>query len=80
MVFASSVPSRVPQRGRAAERPLHRHLLVEQHADEQRERIGDEQLVGFGITGDGKNRSCHGGQPTDARSAARCPGSRSGRL
>ena len=28
-----------PQRGRAGERPLHRHLLVEQHADQQRRAV-----------------------------------------
>ena len=28
------------QRRRAGERPLHRHLLVEQHADQQRRAVG----------------------------------------
>ena len=61
------------QRRRPAERPLHRDLLVEQHAHEQREGIGDEQFVGFGITGDRKYRSCHGEQPTDARRRGEVP-------
>ena len=33
------------QQGRALERPLHRHLLVEQHPDEECERIGVEQPI-----------------------------------
>ena len=36
----------------ALERPLHRDLLIEEHADEQRERIGVEQAVGVGVAGD----------------------------
>ena len=37
---------------RPGERPLHRHLLVEQHADEQRRTVGVQQLVGGRVTGD----------------------------
>ncbi len=44
----------IPQLEWRGKGPLHRHLLIEQHADEQRERISVEQLVGFGITGDGE--------------------------
>ena len=31
-----------------AERPLHRHLLVEQHPDKERERVGVEEPVASG--------------------------------
>ena len=41
-----------PQRRRAGERPLHRHLLVEQHADQQRRAVAVEQPVGIGVPGD----------------------------
>src|SRR5690606_13766691 len=34
------------------ERPLHGNLLVEEHADEQRQRIAAEQVVGLGLLGD----------------------------
>ena len=34
------------QRRRPGERPFHRYLLVEQHAEQQRRAVGVEQLVG----------------------------------
>ena len=37
------------QLGGAGERPLQRDLLVEDHADQQRERLGREEGVGFWI-------------------------------
>ena len=40
------------QRRRPGERPLHRHLLVEQHPDQQGGAVAVEQPVGLGITGD----------------------------
>ena len=40
------------QRRRPGERPLHRHLLVEQHADQQRGAVRVEQPVGLGVAGD----------------------------
>ena len=64
----------VPQRRRTAERPLHRHLLVEQHADEERERIVDEQLVGDGVAGHGERGAGHARQRTQARVPASRPG------
>ena len=55
IAVASSVPPRRSlRRGRPAERPLHRHLLVEQHADHEGERILDEQPIGLGVAGDGE--------------------------
>ena len=53
------------ERRRAAEGPLHRDLLVEQHPDEERERVGDEERVGVGVAGDREDRSRHGSEPTD---------------
>ena len=47
----------VPERRRAAERPLHRHLLVQEHADEERQRVVDEQAVGDRVAGDGERRA-----------------------
>ena len=41
-----------PQLLGAGERRLHRHLLIEQHADQQGERIVGEQSVGGVVTGD----------------------------
>ncbi len=35
---------------RSRERDLHRHLLVEQHADEKRQRVLGQQCVGVGIS------------------------------
>ncbi len=46
------VPEPLLQRGGTGERPLHRHLLVEQHPDQQRVGVGVQQLVGCGVTGD----------------------------
>ena len=37
---------------RAGERALHRELLVQQHADQQGQRIAVEQRVGVGVLGD----------------------------
>jgi hypothetical protein len=62
-----------PQRRRTTERPLHRYLLIEQHPDEQRERVGDEELVGFGVAGDGQHCSCHAAQPTEVRGSVQVP-------
>ena len=45
------------ERRRTLERPLHRDLLVEQHPDQQRQGIVDEELIGVGITGDGERRA-----------------------
>ena len=42
----------IPERVRSGERPLERHLLVEQHADHEGLEAGGEQLVGVGIAGD----------------------------
>jgi hypothetical protein len=42
------------------ERLLHGDLLVEQHPDQERQRIGQEQLVGGGVPGDGEGRGGHG--------------------
>jgi hypothetical protein len=44
---------------RPGERPLHRHLLVEQHPDQQCVGVGVEQLVGCGVARD-VQRSGHG--------------------
>ena len=49
---SSSPPNRSFKKRGALERPLHRDLLIEEHADEQRERIGVEQAVGVGVAGD----------------------------
>ena len=43
------------------ERGLHRHLLVEQHAGEQGERVVAEQLVGRGVT---RDVQCHAVHPS----------------
>ena len=40
------------QRRRAGERPLHRYLLIEQHADQQCSAVGVEQSIGVGVAGD----------------------------
>ena len=40
------------QHERPRERLLHRHLLVEREADEQRERVLDEQHVGLVVVGE----------------------------
>jgi len=40
------------QRGRAVERPLHRNLLIEKHADQQRGAVRIQQLVGGGVARD----------------------------
>jgi hypothetical protein len=37
------------QVARAGESLLDGHLLIEQHADEQRERAGRQQFVGVGV-------------------------------
>ena len=48
------------QPGGSGERHLHRDLLVEQHAEESREGVVDEQLVGLGVAGHGKGVRSHG--------------------
>src|SRR5205823_2570568 len=40
------------QQERSTERPLHRHLLVEEHPDQDRERLLREQAVGLRIGGE----------------------------
>src|SRR3954449_10307693 len=50
--------------GGGGERPLHRELLVEQHADEQRERVAVEQRIGLGVLRDLQ----HGSSPARRRS------------
>ncbi len=47
-----AVPEPIAQRPGACERPLHRHLLIEQHADQQRRAVAVEQPVGLRIAGD----------------------------
>jgi len=44
---------------RTTERLLHRHLLVEHHADEQRVVVVGEQLIGFRIAGEPKRGVGH---------------------
>ena len=41
------------------ERRLHRDLLVQQHAEQQRERVVDEQAIGVGVAGDREGDVCH---------------------
>ena len=43
----------VDQGGRPPEGPLHGHLLVKQHADQQGQRVGVQQAVGGRVAGDG---------------------------
>jgi hypothetical protein len=47
---------------RRAERLLQRDLLVQHHADEQRQRVRRQQLVGLGVDG---QRKRHGPHPMD---------------
>ena len=49
----------LPQQVRRLERPLHRNLLVEEHPEQQRERIGREQAVG-GFVRRERQRRGHG--------------------
>src|SRR4051794_17443019 len=46
----------VGQQPRCAERALHRELLVQQHADQEGQRVAGEQLVGGVVLGDVKGR------------------------
>ena len=46
----------VGEQPRRPEGALHRELLVEQHAQEQGERVAAEQLVGGGVLGDAEGR------------------------
>lgn len=55
------VPEASVQRRRSAEGPLHGHLLVEEHADEERGAVAVEQLVGAPVAGD-VQRAAHGRQ------------------
>ncbi len=55
---------------RSREGGLHRHLLIEQHADEERERIVGEELVGRGVARDVQSHALSlppDAQPGDAR-------------
>src|SRR4051794_32397722 len=52
-------PEPLAQHERALERLLHRHLLVEREADQQRERIVHEQ--GVGLVGVGEEQLGHDG-------------------
>src|SRR5258708_21395150 len=45
------VPQSLLERVGRDERPFHRHLLVEQHAEQERERVGVQEFVGGGIAG-----------------------------
>ena len=45
-------PEPLLQQERRPERPLHRDLLVEQHPEQHRERLGGEELVGRGDGGE----------------------------
>lgn len=45
-------------------RPLQRHLLIQQHADQHGGAVGVEQVIRLWITGD-VHVSRHAGQPTD---------------
>ena len=57
---------------RRRERPLHRELLVELHADEQRERVAGQQLVRFGnLTQVHLDHAPSVPRPRGTRSAAR---------
>lgn len=48
-------PHALSDRVRPREGPLHRHLLVQQHADQGRERAAAEQFVGLGLLGEVKS-------------------------
>src|SRR6266540_279655 len=50
-----------------AEGALHRELLIEQHADEQRERIAAEQLVGIAVLRQAQGRCGHRRPPLSGR-------------
>ena len=52
----------------AAERLLHRHLLVEEHPDEQGEGVGGQQLVGLDVAGEVEHVRSHTGQSAAFRS------------
>ena len=71
------MPEAPLQRRRAHERPLHRHLLVQQHADEQRQAVGVEEVVGRGVVAGDVQGSCsHGPDATELARARRrlaCP-------
>ena len=54
------VPEPADQVQRRAERALERHLLVEQHPDQQGERAAAQQLVGLGLH---RHRDRHGTLP-----------------
>ena len=53
------------QQERRTERPLHRDLLVEQHAEQHRERLRGEQLVGLGIGGEVQSAAGRAGMARD---------------
>ena len=46
---------------RAPERQLDRNLLIEQHADQQREGIGVDEIVDLGFAGDPEGAMAHDG-------------------
>ena len=46
----------VGQQPRRPEGTLHRELLVEQHPDQQRERVAAQQFVSGGVLGDAEGR------------------------
>jgi len=64
----------VLQDRRAAEGLLHRDLLVEQHAEQQRQRIAAQQRVGVGVLGqvEGCHRPIVPQGPAPCRSVLRC--------
>ena len=65
------VPEPLAQRVRTGERPLHRHLLVEQHPDEQRRAVAVEQPVGLGVAGDVERAGHRANVPFTLRSPHR---------
>ena len=68
--FRVESPETRLQRRRPVERPLHRHLLVEEHADEQGEPVAVQQGVGGGVAGD-EERPWHRAQRSELRGGGR---------
>ena len=58
-------------------RPLHRYLLIEEHADQEGEGVVDEQLVRGRVTGDGERDSSHRRSVFRSRTGVRVPPRRS---
>ncbi len=66
LVRVQVVAEALDQDVRRGEGVLEWDLLVEHHADEQRERVPVEQRVGRRVLGQA-HRGCHGGQPARMR-------------